>query len=173
MANTVTGVASAALNFAFTPGAGFLAGQQFNLVEALRTVFRIGGVLADQVDLISVNTYTFVASTPQTKDMTTDLTDIQGTVIVPARARLLAFRPKWTTDVPLVIGDSVTNEWDGFLSAAGTLKIFPSTTNNDGWTVISAPQTLGIPITSTSKTLKFDPQTAAGDVDFIFAGCSV
>lgn len=174
MAASVTGLAGATINFAHTPDVGFFAGQARTILEKFNTQFRLSGTIADECDIISANQWTFSASTPQTKDMLADLIDPAGNAVAPARARLIAV--KWlskTDNVPLLIGDAVTNEWDGFISAGATLKVFPSSLINDGWFVLTAPNTTGIPIDSTHKALKFDPQTAAGDVIFILAGCSV
>jgi hypothetical protein len=171
-AASVSGVAQIGLYFSQTPSTGFLAGVPLPVAETVRTIFRTSGVLADQVDGIHAKTYTFVASTPQTIDVTA-LTDIVGGSITASRARLIAIKVKWTTDnVPLLVGAAAATEWTGFLTAGSKLSVFPSTATNDGWVIIAAPQTTGIPISGSSKSLKLDPQGAAGNVDIIIAFCS-
>lgn len=168
----VTGTSSITLSFSQTPSSGFLSSTPIPLAESVRTVFRTSGVAADQVDGIYAKTITFVASTPQTIDVSA-LTDIFGNTITAARARLVAIKVKWVTDnVPLLVGGAGANEWDGFLTSGGKVSVFPSSSTNDGFFIISAPQTTGIPINGTSKLLKLDPQTAAGDIDIIIATCS-
>lgn len=170
--SNVTGTSQIALNFAQTPSSGFLNGIPLPLQETLKALFQASGVAADKVDGIHAHTYTFVASTPQTIDLTA-LTDILGTTITCARVRLLAVKVKWTTDnKPLILGAAGASEWDGFLSASGTVSVFPSSSANDGFFILSAPQTTGIPVSAGSKLLKMDPGTAAGDVDLIVATAS-
>lgn len=177
--SNVAGQCQPSINFTQTPAAGFLSGQALPINLTLAALFKASGVLADQVDTIYANTLTFTASTPQTLDLTT-LTDILGNAISFARVRFLAIRVQSVTDGQyLLVGDAVTTEWDGFLSAAGTLKVFASSPtsagaiNNSGFTLLCAPNTTGIAVTGSSKSLKLDPGTFAFKVDIVIAGCSV
>lgn len=167
----VSGTTQIAFSFNQTPSTGFLNGVPLPIAETFKAIFRTSGVLADQIDNIHAKTYTFVASTPQSIDLTT-ITDIIGNTITAKRVRLLAIKVKWTTDVPLIVGNSGTNDFEAFVGAGGTFKVYPSSANNDGFAIFTCPQTLGAPtIDSTHKILKLDPQTAAGDVDVII-GCA-
>jgi hypothetical protein len=155
-------------------GTGILAGISTQKLETFKSVMQTAGVLADQCDTLHMKTYSFVASTPQTIDLST-LTDIYGNAISfsGGRVRVLAIKINSTTDgVNLILGDSVTNEWDAFLSAAGTLTVFPGTANNDGFFILAAPNTTGMAVSSSHKTLKLDPGSNTFTADVIIAGCS-
>jgi hypothetical protein len=171
-AATVTGTTQITFSFAQTPTTGFLSGTPLPVAETFSMILRASGVAANQVDGLYAHTFTFVASTPQTLDVTS-LTDVLGNSITAARARIIAVKVKWTNDgLPLILGANGTTPWTGFLNSAGTLKVFPSSSANDGWFILSAPQTTGIPITGAGSILKMDPGTAAGTVDVIIATCS-
>jgi hypothetical protein len=143
-------------------------------VLALRGAFNASGVAADQCDLIYARPLTFVASTPQTLDLTA-LTDPAGNAISFARVRFLAIRIRDTTaGHVLLVGGAGTNEWGGFLSSGAILTVFPSTAANDGFFLLPAPNTTGIVVSGTSKLLKLDPGAVAlGIVDVVIAGCSL
>lgn len=169
---SVTGTISCNIQGVYTPATGPLAGQTLNLSEVLSCILRTSGVAADQVDGIYFGQLTLAASTPQTPDVRA-LTDVLGNSLVPARARVVAM--KWYSqadNVPALVGGAGANEWDGFLSSGGTISVFPSSASNPGFLVMTAPQTTGIPITSTSHLLKVNPQTASGQFDLILFTCS-
>ena len=176
---TVTGQVTPSLNFTQTPAAGFLAGVQVPANKTIQAIFKTAGVIADQVDTLYANTLTFVASTPQTIDLTT-LTDILGNAITFARVRLIAIRVNSTTDGQnLLVGGAGANEWDGFLTSGAKITVFPSTAasggglNNSGFFILAAPNTTGAVVNSGSKLLKLDPGSNAFTVDILIAGCSV
>lgn len=174
MAASLTGQTQPTLSFQLTPASGFLANSQITVADSYLTQFGYGH-LADQCDLVYAASITFVTSTPQTLDLTS-LTDVVGGAVNFARVRLVAIKNLSTADAAvLTVGNSVTNEWDGFLSAAGTLKVFPSSANNPkgGWVILTAPNTTGIVVDSTHKTLKLDPGANAFTVNVIIAGGSV
>jgi hypothetical protein len=156
---------------------GFATGQNFPIAfpnnNTLRGVLRSSGVLADQANLLHARTYVFAASTPQTIDLTA-LPDVFGAAGACnfARVRLLAIRMNGIVDgSSLVMGGAGANEWGGFLSTGGTLKVFPGTTNNDGFLILAAPNTTGIVVTPTSKLLLLTPSAHAFTTDLIIAGC--
>ena len=172
MSASITGSSNPSPSFSYTPSAGFLAAQQLQITKTVQANFRASGVLLDQCDTLYANTLTFTASTPQTLDLTS-LTDILGNSISFARVRYLLIRINSTTDGQVLLcGNSVTNEWDAFVSAAGTFTVYPSTANNAGFTVFCAPNSTGAPVTSSHKTLKLDPGSNAFTVDVMIAGCS-
>lgn len=173
-AATVAGTSSHTISFTQTPSTGFLSGVNLPITSSLRTVFRTSGVSADQVDGIFAKTITFVASTPQSIDLT-NITDVLGNTITAARVRFISVKVKWTTDAkPLTIGNSGANDWLGICgSATSTVLVYPSSTTNDGYTIWAMPQTTGAAtIDGTHKIIKLDPGTAAGDVELIIATCS-
>lgn len=172
--SVVTLSSQLSFNFSEQVPTGYIAGQPIPVVDAIRLAFRTSGVLADQVDGVYAARLTFVASTPQTLDLQgVAFVDVLGNAITVARARFLYYR--WTNvvdNLPMKVGNNVTNEFNGYITATGIHKVFPSTTLNDGAFLMTAPQTTGIPITSSSKVIKFDPGTAAGVLIVVIAGCS-
>jgi hypothetical protein len=171
-AATVTGNSQHNITFTQTPTTGFNAGKPYPLSESYKTFFAASGVGADQVDGVSAFVLTFVASTPQSIDLTA-LTDQFGQSITCARVRAIAFKVQWQTDnVPLLVGAAGSNPWTGFLGATSVMSVFPSSSVNDGYTIIAAPQTTGMPVSSGSKILLMNPQTAAGTVVLVIATCS-
>ena len=170
-AANVTSTGSVTIQFSQIPATGALANVPLPMSEALRSVLT-NGTAADKVDGLYFTTLTFVASTPQTLDLTT-LTDVLTASITNVRVRFIAIKVKWTTDnVPLLVSPGVTNGWTGFLATGSVMSVFPSSSNNDGFFVLQAPQTTGIVVDSTHKTMTLNPQTAAGTVDVIIATCS-
>jgi hypothetical protein len=161
------------LTFTETPAGVVFGGNAIQFKEQLRLRFGAQGSLADQIDGLYYAQLTFVASTPQTLDLTT-LTDPLGNSLGSiARVRFVGIKVNWTTNgVPLIVGGAGANEWNGFLSNGGTIKVYPSSANNDGFFLLSAPQTTAVTVSGTSKLLKLDPQTAAGTVDIILGTCS-
>jgi hypothetical protein len=160
-----------------TPSSGALNGIPVPLTETITFALQTTGTAADKVDGIYFNVLTFVASTPQTLDLTA-LTDPIGNSLTCARVRLIAFKPAWTTDnVPLLIGGAGANEWSTNSSPiqtnAAKIAAFPSSAaGNNGFTMFAAPQTTGMVVDSTHKNLKLDPQTAAGTCDVLILMCS-
>jgi hypothetical protein len=144
------------------------------VAASFRTTFNVSGVLADQCDLLHAKTYTLVASTPQTIDLTA-LLDPVGAAVVFARVRLVAIRVKSITDgAVLLLGASGANDWTGLVSTAGTVKVYASSALNDGFTIFQMPNTTGAVVTSAGQRLvKLDPGTNAMLVDILIAGCSV
>lgn len=155
-----------------TPASGPLAGTPIQLPERLQMLLRQSGVAADQVDGCYYGQLTLVAATPQTVDVRA-LTDVLGNSLVPARARVVIFKWYCPTDTDVAtVGGAGANEWDGFLSSGGTISVFPSSAKNDGYFILTAPQTTGIPITATSHLLKVVSAAGAGQFDIILFTCS-
>lgn len=158
-----------------TPSTGALSGTSVGYGPNFQAVMKLAGVLADQIDTVYDATLTFVASTPQTVSLNASGTnDPFGNANTFARVRAIAIRNKSQTDNHwLLIGDAVTNEWDGFLSAAATLKVFPSSTVNDGWFLLVAPMTTGIAVGGSNYALKLDPGSFSDIIaDVVILGCS-
>jgi hypothetical protein len=174
MGQLVTGGSAPSWNFNFSPQSGPFSGQVLSANRTLQALFKVAGVLADQVDTLYADTLTFVASTPQIIDLTNITAQtILGNPVDFARVRFIAIRVNSITDGQvLLVGDSVTNEWDAFLSAAGILTVFPGTAANNGFFVLSAPNTTGMVVSGSHKTLKLDPGANAFTVDIVIAGCS-
>lgn len=129
------------------------------------------GSLADQIAFIHANTYNFVASTPQTPDLTS-LLDIQGNPISFAVVRFFAYRIQASNPLyVLTVGGAGANEWNGRLTSGSKEIWYPSTNGNSGYTIVQAPSLTGMPVNSGSKLLKMDPGTnSVGLVDLIIAG---
>ncbi len=162
------------LNFNQTPSSGPLANTPIQFGPAVQAVLKAGGVAADQIDTVHDKVYTFVASTAQPLDLSS-LTDVLNNAItfVGGRVRLIAFQFQGEVDGSyLLLGNAGTNEWDAFLSAGGTLKVFPATATNDGFFILSAPNTTGMPVDSTHKILEMTPSAHAFSVRVVVAGCS-
>jgi hypothetical protein len=170
---TVTGSAGPTINFTQVSAVGIGSSVNLPILSAFKSQFRVSGGNLDQCDTIYAKTLNFVASTPQTLDLTT-LTDVVGNAISFARVRLIAFRVHATTDGwMLLVGDSVTNEWDGLCSAGATVKVYSSTAINDAFVLFQMPNTTGAAVSPTTKTLKLDPgANALGLVDVIIVGCA-
>jgi hypothetical protein len=163
------------LNFGETPPSGAFSvnNQTVTLSESLAANFRASGTLADQCDGLIYLTPTFAASTPQTFDLTAQ-NDPLGNAVTVARVRL--FLVKWlsTTDnVPLLVGNAASNPWTALCSSStATLAVPPSSSLNAGGLLVLAPQTTGLAVSGGSKSIKLDPQTAAGTAHIIALTCS-
>jgi hypothetical protein len=158
MAVITGGVPSTATaSFNAKVASGYLAGTNLPITPARIQSYFASGTLLDQIDGLSPMLLTFVASTPQTLDLTA-LTDALGTAITTARVRFVLFKNLATTDgYNLTVGGAGANEWNGPLSSGGKLTVGPSTASNDGFALLSAPHTTGYPVSGTSKLLKLDP----------------
>ena len=169
---SATADGSATIRLGYAALAGALKAAPVLPSLPLRAAFRAIGTAADQVDGWAWATLAMAASTPQVVDLSA-MVDLQGNPLTAARARLIAIRWGCQADaVPLLVGGAGTNEFDGFLSGGGKIAVPPSSPGNDGWLVIAAPQTSGMPIDATHRLLKLDPQAGAGQVDLVVAACS-
>ena len=117
--------------------------------------------------------YALAASTPQTLDLTT-LQDPHGNALTVTRSRYIAFKLLSSTDGQTVkVGNYGSNDFLGFVSSGGTVTVYPSTANNDGFTVFSAPNTTGMAVDGTHKNLKLDPGSTAASLLVIVGTSSV
>jgi hypothetical protein len=154
-------------------GTGILAGVNVSKTESLKAQFTNSGVTADSCDLLHIKTYSLVASTPQTIDLTA-LIDVFGNAVSFAKVRLFLIRINATTDAYTVLmGNAATNPWNAIVSGTATITIYPATANNDGYMTFTAPNTTGMPVSGGSKSIKFDPGANAVSFDLIIAGTSV
>jgi hypothetical protein len=163
---------SAKLSLAVTQklASGFLTGVPLPIAESLGFTFSVAGALADQCNLCHAKTYTFVASTPQTIDLTT-ITDILGATTAFARIRFLLAWLKGTNDASsLTLGNAATNAWAAAWGATGTHKLLPSTSVNQGALILLAPNTTAYPVSGTSKSLLMTPSAHAFDLDLVILG---
>lgn len=133
------------------------------------------GTAADQCDLRYTATLVFVANTPQVLDLTS-LTDSSGGAVNLKRVRRLTLKFKDTTDgQTLLLGYSATtaNAWTSLISNPGQITLQASTTGNDGFIALSAPNTTGWVVGSSNKLLNLDPGSNAFSVDIEILGASV
>ncbi len=171
---TIQGGVTPGFSFTQTGSTGFLTGTQIPLQLTLALNIA-AGTAADKADLIHALTYTFVASTAQTIDLTS-LTDVLGGAVNFARVRLFALRVNSTTDAAsLTIGNAAATQWLGFLGTTTSTLIIPaaSAANTTGaWTMITGPNTTGMAVSGSSKSLKMLPSAHAFTADLIIVGCS-
>lgn len=162
------GLSGTQISFSETPASGFLAGTTFQIPATRVQCYLKQGTGVDQCDGVSAEIISLVASTPQIVDLSALTDAITGAALTVARIVFIAFKNLATTDgYNVLIGDAATNEFDGFLSAAATMTLFPSSPLNDGFVVISAPNATGMPVNSTHKALKLDPGSNAIQVVMI------
>lgn len=132
------------------------------------------GIGVDQFNLKHSKTYSLAASTPQIINLYDgSLLDIYGGPAAFRRLILFAYRLQATNDTfSALIGGAGANEWIGWLAAGSKVQAFPSTAGgNHGWTVITAPNATGMPVTPTSRLLKIDPGlNAVGAFDVLILG---
>jgi hypothetical protein len=153
----ITGGLSTFASFTAKATTGYQTGTAIPISPARLFSTFTAGLAADQLDNLAPILLTFVASTPQTIDLTA-LSDVLGLAITAARVRFILIRNLSTTDgFNLLVGGAGTNEWNGPLSSGGKLTVGPSSAGNDGAVLLSAPNTTGYPVSSTSKLLKLDP----------------
>lgn len=170
MAAAVTGTFKCSINGNQVPDVGFLAGQALSAARTLVTNFASSGTAADQVQKMHAATYTFVASTPQTIDLTS-LTDIQGAALSFSAVKSIMVWHKGTVDASsLSLSAGAANGNTNILGTTAALKILPSTSSNNGWFVLTAPNTTGYVVDGTHKTLTFTPSAHGFDVDIIIFG---
>lgn len=168
---SVSGQIQPNLSFSQLVTSGFLNGQ--SLAIGLNTLAKfVAGTAADSIDGLYAHTFTFVASTMQTMDVST-LTDIFGVSITAARARFIAIRVNGVVDgSSLTITPDATNGWAAFTTS---LKLLPSSSANPagGFFILTAPNTTGYPIDGTHKVLDMTPSAHAFTVDVVIGTASV
>jgi hypothetical protein len=142
-------------------------------VLSLKSSFPASGAGADQFAFVHAKTYVFAASTPITLNLFTGaLLDIVGNPIVFSAVRYFLYRIQSQIATFLIAaGGASTNPWNARLVGTSTELWYPSSANNDGFTIIQAPSVTGMPVSSGSCQFKLDPGTnAVGNVDIIIAG---
>lgn len=138
---------------------------------SLRSSFPTSGTGADAFSLVYAKTLVFAASTTQNLNLQS-LLDVLGNAISFAAIRFLAYRIQATNPAFVITaGGAGTNEWNGRLTSGSKEIWYPSTANNDGFTIIQAPAATGMPVTSSSCQFLLDPgANAVGNVDLVIAG---
>jgi hypothetical protein len=169
--DTITSVSEFAIRLRRAPTSGFFGGETLKYDRTLKALFTASGVAADQCNLLYVKRHTFVASTAQLINLSAAVSD-DGYTSNFFRVRFLAARVLSTTDGASLTLDNAgqaSNPFLGFLNAAGTLKVFPSSANNDGFLILAAPNTAGA-LVGTGVNLRLLPSAHAFDADVIIAG---
>lgn len=129
------------------------------------------GTGAGQIDLLYAKQLTFVASTPQTLDLTA-LVDLSGATVNMARIREIVIQVVTTTvDFDLTVGAAAADPWAPIWGTTGTHKVFAGSTF-----YFSDPNTVGAGngafTSGTSSDLKLDPGSNAMVVNVLISGCS-
>ena len=86
----------------------------------------------------------------------------------------MAFRNKSAADGHvLLVGGAASDAFEGWISTAGTITVYPASAVNDGWVVFTAPNTTGIVVGGSAYNLKLNPGTYSDIVaDVVILGCS-
>lgn len=128
---------------------------------------------ADQADVIYTDQITLASSTPQTLDLTALTGGMEPGTKSFARVRLITITNLNTTDANKVtVGPGASNGWDGPGGATWQIYIRASTANSQIPFVLGSPNTTGMVVDSTHKTLKLDPGAATQIIDIKIVGCS-
>jgi hypothetical protein len=156
------------------PSSSFLTSGSLSITEALSLILK-NGTGVDQINLISVATYTFTGTTPQTANLQA-MVDILGAAVNFARVKLILFKLYGTsTDgVTLTLGNAGATPWTSYITGTGTLILqAPSVTNANGaFHIAAAPNVTGWIVGSGNKSLLMTP-SANCTLDIIFAGVDV
>lgn len=151
-----------------TPGTA----TPLQIQQSMAANFSTSGVAADQVNLKHTKTYTFVASTAQTLDLTSLLDDYGGAVAF-VRIRSLTVKMNSQTDgATLTLSPGASNGWTNLLGTSSTLIMQSSTSTNNAVLALTAPNTTGWVVDSTHKTLTLTPSAHAFTVDIEITGCN-
>lgn len=129
------------------------------------------GTGAGQINLLYAKQLTFVASTPQTLDLTA-LTDLSGATVNFARVRELVVQVVTTTSgEELTMGAAVADPWAPLWGTTGTM-IVPTGTIFHFSDPSSVGSGIGAVTSGTSSDLKLDPGAVVMVVNVIIAGCT-
>lgn len=173
---TVQGNISVTETFRQTTTSAFGGGQvSYGATQQRQAGISSGGTAgaADQADVIYTDQITLTASTPQTLDLTALTGGMEPGTKTFARVRLITITNLNTTDANKVtVGPGASNGWSAPGGSTWQLYAFPSTANSQIPLVIGAPNTTGMVVDSTHKTLKLDPGAATQIVDIKIVGCS-
>ena len=166
---------SAGINATYTPASGFFSGQGFPANKSIKADLQ-SGTAVDQGDLVGATRLTFVASTPQTIDLTTDLKDPTGVAVAFARIKELIFKVvSPTTDgATIFLKQGASNGFTNLIevTTGNGLKLHMPTSKNDAGLFLLAPNTTGWVVTGTNKTLLLTPSAHAIVLDIIGVGAS-
>ncbi|GAC1309256.1 MAG: hypothetical protein NVSMB14_13390 [Isosphaeraceae bacterium] len=167
-AQNVVGTAFSSSSTTETP-ANTNLGTQTNGPISYSTAFS-NGAAADQIQQIAYGTLSLAAAA-QTIDLTA-LTDPQGNAVSFTAVKRIRLYPKTTTDGQiLTLAPGATNPWLSLIgTSTGTLILQSSSAKNKAWLEIVAPNTTGYAVSSTNKTLSFNPGTATVGVDYEIFG---
>lgn len=135
--------------------------------------FGTSGTAADQVDTKYTASLTLTASTPQTLNLQA-LIDIYGNAISFKRVKTLTVTMGSTTDGQTVtLSPGASNPWTGlFGTSTSTLVLQASTSSNQGFLALTAPNATGWAVSSTSNTLKLDPGSNTQTIGIEITGAS-
>lgn len=166
----VTGLSQINVGFNQTVTTGLVKTQTLSAAIAITSNYT-NGTGAGQIDLLYAKQLTFVASTPQTLDLTA-IADLSGATVNMARVREVLLQVVTTTvDFDIVLGAAASNAWAALWGATGTQEVFAGSCFH-----FSDPNTVGSgkgAVTSgTSKNLKLDPGSNVVVANLIIAGCS-
>ena len=115
--------------------------------DALGSWTITNGTTADKADLLYDTEISLAAAGTSTLDLET-LTDRFGVVVDFARIKALHITVETGKDSGVIIGGAASNEWLGFLAAAGDkVKI-----RSGGWLSVAAPDATAYVVTNTSST---------------------
>lgn len=135
------------------------------------------GSAADQVQKLYAATLSFAGSPIVLNlfDNTsgTQVTDPYGAAISFTTIRKIYIKHKSTTNThTLKLGYSGTtsNAWTSLVTNPGQITLQPSTSTNDGGTVLVAPNTTGWAVATGNKLLQLDPGANTFDSDIVIVG---
>lgn len=166
----VTGLSQINVGFNQAVSAGLVKAQTLPAALAL-TANYTNGTGANQIDLLYAKQLTFVASTPQTLDLTA-ISDLAAATANMARVREFLLQVVTATvDFDIILGAAASNAWAPLWGATGTQEVFAGTCYyfSDPTTVGSGK---GAVTSGTSKNLKLDPGSNIVVANLIIAGCS-
>jgi len=172
MSVTVGGLSNVQAQFNQTPATGPFAGTTVALPPVRFQCNFTNGTTSDKIDGLGYENLTFVASTPQSIDMSA-LTDAFNNSVTNAHTAYLAIKVVAADGAYLTVGNAGSNEWDGCISSGGTIKVYPGSANNDGFVIFSFPGTTIPAVDSTHKMLKLDPGANAMTVTLLAGTRSV
>ena len=114
-----------------------------------RTVKLASGTGAENANQVFADYRTLSTGASESLDLYGSLTNTFGTTINFNMIREFYIENTSTTST-LVIDGTVANAWLGFINAAGTITLQPSSTNYPSFFAISAPTATGMDVTAGS-----------------------
>lgn len=166
----VTGTVQLVTGFNQTNTSGLVTTQTLPASISLTTQYA-NGTGAGQINLIYAKQLIFVASTPQTLDLTT-LLDLSGASVNFARVRELVVQVVTATSgFNAILGNAASNAFAAFWGATGTDTVFAGSIR-----YFTDPTSVGAGVgavtSGTSKSLKIDPGSNALTLNLLIAGCT-